>query len=602
MIIHATNFTGLIGRGGPDAEFDVGLHCGDSEDRKHGLHPPQKQNTFSVSRVNAPIIQTRPIIVHNKKGDEDPDSDTNVTGSDLNILLCGTCEKSTPVVTLSARSFAPIDPFRSVLYFHDAFWALPPGPMSDGLSSVWWGMAVQRLLWSTDNRLGLLPQTPNIYEYQMDDEVWKDECDNKKDLKTHLMEWKCKYDLFSECVKTLASYLQGNDLITSDDFKQILHWVKTLNHLGYSWPRITPLSVQRMYSPYAVFKRQHRLPKSPPKKIRMCDNWENLEETYENTFMKTSLYKKYSNTILVVVYTRPAYETIPYFHFFHEPIFKHIIYCKTSKENTELYNVNFVTYNGTKDGAFFYTCMALVMQMQFPVDGYMLTSDDVLLNIQELGNTDLENIEQSIPKNISIIGALTLKQTNHRNITVFDAQTLKQCNNGVCNAPLNWVWTPMYKNEIRTIIRTLKQESVKSYTVKVCVKRLQSLTGGENRFFGTVSEVFYIPSVFTSRFIELAWLFANDNVYVDIAVPTLLHCMADEKSIKYKYAVSLPFGEDRNRPWIKWDEFTQNAFTYIHPSNLEFLTKGKSDVKELNYYCNKVLPYVFTELSKFLSE
>ena len=139
---------------------------------------------------------------------------------------------------------------------------------------------------------------------------------------------------------------------------------------------------------------------------------------------------------------------------------------------------------------------------------------------------------------------------------------------------------------------------------KRCSSLLQEKTGGKHRVFMRNCDFYFIPIKYVSDVIALLEPFAKAQVYLEVAVPTVMRCLVPETSI-----TKLPmYWEDlkHHKDGLPKD-FTK--YTIIHKAKWASLMPQKNQVhrKEAagrdvkKEYCDIALPLVHGLIPTFMS-
>ena len=110
-------------------------------------------------------------------------------------------------------------------------------------------------------------------------------------------------------------------------------------------------------------------------------------------------------------------------------------------------------------------------------------------------------------------------------------------------------------------------------------------SGGKHRIYFNNADFYYIPKKFKQEATDLLTVFREAEVYLEIAVPTVLMCLASNDEI-----MKLPmFWEDfvYNRVGIPEDYY---KYVVIHKAKWTYLRDGIADV--ISDFCNIALPMV----------
>ena len=224
------------------------------------------------------------------------------------------------------------------------------------------------------------------------------------------------------------SYFSGDDISRFDK------WFNILDSIVYQWPNMQLEFTKRIISNVQLSTSRHK-PKQCPLKGCITPTMEN---SYNTLFQNSFFYRHNSDIILVIEFNSPTFHAIPFVDYIYRTAFKNIIYCGPNKPFPRMSNIDFITYTAERKGSLFYTCATMVMQMKFDVKGYILISDDVIMNLHRWSLIDK--------------GRNVLTYADHRGIKLFDTGNMKRCLHNTCTTPPSWVHLNTYKSNIRDLL------------------------------------------------------------------------------------------------------------------------------------------------------
>ena len=405
--------------------------------------------------------------------------------------------------------------------------------------------------------------------------------------------WKCPTQSnIYPCIKSLLLKIQRQKYIDKNDSYEIKTWLYLLNRTGYTWPKLKYSVMDDMVLSNIVIKR-HRFDKgyeaNPTKWFSRGCNETGIPQLYRSVFQNSRFYRKFSNVVLVIELNFPNFQGIHHIDFIYKTMFKHVIYCGPKSNITILddLGVDYVSYDTYRGGSLFYSCLSKVMQMNLQVGGFMLISDDLLLNPEKIFEFNINN------PIIFIMEPEVLKRPMRYNIT-----SVKYCNENmypaVCNITHDWMWPREYRKQIRLVQRQLLLQASKDDVVLNALQNLQHNAGGNNIYYGEFGDAAYVPKRHSKTFVKVASFFLKEKIFVEITLPTILHMISRSEHIQYAKSLQLPMNSSRNKPWERWEDF-KNKYAYIHPTKWGPIITN-NDKKRLNFYCRSVLPFFLNYL------
>ncbi|ESO82605.1 hypothetical protein LOTGIDRAFT_155619 [Lottia gigantea] len=470
--------------------------------------------------------------------------------------------------------FLPFDTLVSIvidniLFRYDAFWAF----VSFKNESVW-SVWVQKLLQELGESVMYIPGLNQGVLDCRETSIPR--------MPTYLKSWKCtERSTFFSCVLSLTNFMIEKSILRTVEYQSVAEWLDHLLNNGYEQPALVQLDhKQESLEPsYNVFHI--------PSYMNPIDN---LDDTFKSICVKgiSKCHKVQPSTVtfeplnilLVIVFNRAGhYQSLDYLESIYRPYFKHILYCGTDINNFFLTfdklkkPVSFLELEagGFSNGEQGYQCVQLAIKMNYDVDGYFHVADDVLLNIWNLRNISTDKIwfQQS------------MRPANLTQPTVPD----------VWRNPNWWPWNSgRGRSAVERAIGTVRNLSLRDVMAKKFLETLARNAGGLNRVFYEVSDIFYIPSVLAKHFVYFASVFYSNNVYLEIAVPTIINGLAEKKDIVMINGSYLWY-QDR----ASYRETFNYSNIFMHPVKPEPCLKDKHCME---FLCKKYLPCVFAVHNK----
>ena len=135
----------------------------------------------------------------------------------------------------------------------------------------------------------------------------------------------------------------------------------------------------------------------------------------------------------------------------------------------------------------------------------------------------------------------------------------------------------------------MKQLQHKNSVIRRCYQQLRNRTGGELRFIGAWSDVYYLPSHVIPDVTAVLNIFRKHEVYVDLAVPTAIHCLVQPEEIEPMQMLIL-WGPGREIPKLRqfFDSFQSGNNHFMHPTKWGLLAESHPGYAQ--FFCTKVVP------------
>ncbi len=486
----------------------------------------------------------------------------------LSVSKNANCDTERSSIIVPVGKFIQFNP-HAALYSQKAFWALP-FVSEGGMFLQVWPHLIQKLLWISGNRICLKgPLALNVIDQG-----------TAAVVQNWIHNWKCERNTLAVCTLSLVDLVVKQLQLDREIILQGQAWVETLSHLDNAY-----LSTVQHVS------AQHPVPHEDTLKPNMVGSGNKAKEITKIYIETCSLpnhtptmqinfaqpWTKFEDILLIVVFNTPMYHSIPFVETLYRPFFPKIVYCGPGTPNYQsksLRNLQLEFYsfgqnkNGHPVGAFHYACMVGVASQNHSVAGYLFTSDDLIFSISKV-----------LPFN--------------RNQTWYVRQT-DTINDWVVDPKFSlWGFGP-YKKQIHSLLSKMSKYG-KNSLIGTCYNQLKQLNGAPYRVNGGFSDLYYIPQRLAPKFTVLGTLFLKEDVFVEIAVPTIIQCTESLQNV-----VEL-VGEYRKRDkWEPWKKFTKERFfdksyMYLHFTKWGALSPDTPSPKtdELRkFYCTKVLPWL----------
>ena len=543
---------------------------------------------YNLCSMPAAGIQTFPKVslhLHNK----------NITTKQENTPVC---DPHAPPVALPSGTYVQFDPHRA-LYSKQMFWALP-FYIEQKIEPIW-SIIVQKFVWLIGNRLVI--HSPGL---QPTEETIIDQAQVVNDV---LNNFSCKNASLVVCMRNLVKVMIDSARSMNNAFPEVLdQWTQSLTELNYSFPAFH--SQQRLQSlaqlnyDFATFEKiqnkfckQNKIifqpvdytqRKSPTGLIPIM-NIDEINNIYKETchgyqnknhFKQITLshpWAQFPNILLLVVFNNPHYDSIPYIELLYRPFFPQMLYCGPAKPDFNapilhgLKNLQFSVFHytptrpGYNQGSLNYECMVNALQMKYPVDGILFLSDDVLL----------------VPAEVAKM------QTN----AVWYVPHWDTINDDIRDPIISQWGFKVHQRFIMHLWDRIERDKNSSFILHQCYQNLLARNGDRYRVNGGFADLYYIPQRIAQEFAFLGSIFLEENVFLEIAVPTIIQCLDGLENVDVLY------GEYREKniaaPWLKFADPKFKGMSYLHRTKWSFLASWSPDKQNFQkFFCTGALPWL----------
>ena len=475
-----------------------------------------------------------------------------------------------------------------ILFPYESFWALPAALSIHNHSEQTqaWSLAIQHLLWLCGVKVTLMP--PVMVKGSFPAPL---RLPNNTDRTLQFLDaWSCDENGFYKCLFSLADHMIQHQLMDDTLKREMISWIDLIKSAGYSEPEIrvhselcekTPVNFYPVPQPL-VLSSSHILSQKYAVKMRRliyksCVNIYPIRSLVENPKIQ------FRDVLLIIVFNNPHYSAIPFLETLYRSIFPYILYCGPTKldySNPFLMNdISFITYDepvkNYSHGAFNYQCLRIASQLKYSVTGYLVIADDLIFNPW--------NVYDNLRSRIWYPGY----------IKTADIRSGLECRNGVCDVSTRWRWWSDYRTQVLNVLNDLKMYSKTSSSIEQFYKRLVSHNQGPFNVNGGYADVYYIPTTFVKQFSILAELFYKNEVFLEIAVPTIISMISEETNVTRIDGFLDWYEQSRHQPWKNFGKIQQKA--YFHPwklGNLDPDVEQTTSPVGLKHYCNTLLKFM----------
>ena len=530
------------------------------------------ENKYLCGKRKASLVQQGVV-----NGDPDVDAIFRLTktGSDsqrVTRLINIKFDPSSPSIQYPLYRISPYNSQNTLIHY-DAFWSLYlPKTVPFRLTDIWRSYWSQRLLWLINGTVQFNGpnafQLRNVHSYLKD---FKEETDmylKTEDLvKFLLFKWKCAKLKFYECLLDLSSSMAENGFWGFDEVEGIKNWLKDLERVDYLEPEIVNFELDAQENGQTKCVDEIRSVDSARFPVRytpkyqkpldmdtyccngtVFDVYTNFESfNYLIEFCKLSGHNfegvlfssflnskpKTSNITLLITFNREVrpINLITLKHIYGS-YFNSIVFCGKdilSQLNDDVGAFKkFDSYTfielDTVNGYFHYFCMTKAIEMNYVTDGILLMSDDVLLKYWLLDKFDADKIWYPFPALKESCSVEAYKGNEKLN---------------------NWEWwngnmgidavLKLWDYFRKATNSSIKIEKENLNLIKSYLKGLDERNTNKNN--PTIcmhgSDVFYLNKKNFRSFHLISGLFRQFNVFLELAVPTILAGIESENNFQF---------------------------------------------------------------------
>ncbi|CAH1774966.1 unnamed protein product [Owenia fusiformis] len=579
-------------------------------------------NKYNAVHWNRPLIQQGAV-----NGDPDVDAIFRLTRKSNSKLLSLTYDEYMPPLYYPRGTFVPFN-CQNTLYHYDAFWGLfLPNSVTFRVTDIWRSYFTQTLLWLIGGHIGYMP--PNCYQFRNYHSYISDAKQEQKlyyqagDLVQFLSNWRCKSNNLTSCIQILADDMAHKGFWDISDAKLAAAWLQDLVSIGYKFPSMTTELLNEPVKFQITLQTENRFPVSLPSSPKYSNIGEKkfkIKALLDKTCYKTHEMRQ-SNKIqqiqrnpilLLVVFNTPHYENIPYLEALYESHFVKTIYCGPKfpgKTFFKDWDINFITFDASKEsqnknrpGSFNYECLLKAMKLGIRVKGVLTIADDSIMKANTISKLPMDEIwydsrsfetEKEFSRILKETSndtkkkkefQLRYKDFNYR-IASLENQRIKSCNisnlRDKCHLSPFRPYFTKYEINIRNAFNELYRLQDTNKLIKTFLAGLSKNLLGMKRVITRPSDVYYIPQKHFEMVIPVAEAFHKHRVYIEIAVPTILHALGVNYSNLAVSVYNYDYGKTREKPWIRFPAFLNSTVTFMHPVKLSGIAQNNSNITEL---------------------
>ena len=503
-----------------------------------------------------------------------------------------------PVFTATPR-FSLVD-FSDSFFDYEGLWAMFAAFHPHGDVSVVWGMWAQRLLQEIGAHMALtsLPCGSTSEVYTMPDSPPPQ---GHSDVFSLVNSWECpRGKSFYACAISLAGVLQGNDYVSVQDVDLLKRWFLELDKSGYVEPvRVdfdprmqdvllgcvihTPILVPDEKTSKALHSKPGKLFPNIEPKCKDIEKRKDVTDPFKNYTM-TNEGNVQDIALVVIFYDASIYSNIQFLEDLYRKYFKVLIYCGPDSGVFQTFYKSFkqpLTYIEVPDtkGFVAYECVSRAIMLNYDVSGYLEMADDVILNSWTLG---------SIPRD-KFWFQKDLRIANRHQQMMLDF---------ALSYPFPWwpwtvhgqMWGAKAMAKVWKTFENIRSSNNTSSTeiVNTFLDVLEYNSGNDVNFFYCSSDIFYVPALHRQAWSMLSDIFFTNNVFLDIAVPTLMNGLDLTSNIVRMDGIYLWYNDRANYP-----QHYRHTHQFFHPWKMGWIHRED----HANFMCYYVLPHIVDHLT-----
>ena len=259
--------------------------------------------------------------------------------------------------------------------------------------------------------------------------------------------------------------------------------------------------------------------------------------------------------LVAAVLKSDSYAQIPLLKSIYGQYFSNIIFCGSFDPPSDA-NYNLIVIP-LKHGLLAYECLAAAARRFLRFKGYLLTKDDTFLNLWKIAELDRTRIWTD---SANLGDQRMFSMLRDQWIWWSTPWGLPACENAYKDL--------VHLNELHKLQTREKVNNPLTWDVENSLNALLWNGRGSYHCFRSSTNVIYIPRTFSFVFERLSSVFYKHQVFMDIAVPTIVRMLQLEGKIVRLQGTDIGriYGDERAQENLKyfWKHFDYNA-TYIRP-------------------------------------
>ena len=275
----------------------------------------------------------------------------------------------------------------------------------------------------------------------------------------------------------------------------------------------------------------------------------------------------------MIVFNFPHYSNIPHLTALYKNAFPTIMFCGsenvTGEHTVEALDVN--------NGCFGYICVSRAIEKHPGYSGYLLISDDVILNYWTLVGLNRDKLWEG-PQG----------ELQFRELTEADKHGVwpwwgTPWGRGACQNSLNEIKSFSESNSDErspemsanhTDNQTHPQSMV--WNIKKAIDILKKNQNGELHCINWHADAFYIPGRFAATYTNLSEIFYKHRTFLEIAVPMIFRMIDFQENFEYFNGIYLARrpGEGTETRAVHFWEVYNKTLAFVHPFKLNANADG----------------------------
>ena len=285
--------------------------------------------------------------------------------------------------------------------------------------------------------------------------------------------------------------------------------------------------------------------------------------------LSNCFHHRFQDILLVIVFSYALYDHIPLLKSLYSKAFPNMLFCGPDRSTNHA-----VVKSHIHKGYYSYKCLSQAMKTRQKYRGYLMIMDDVLINFWNFKNYNLNQIWEG-PEFPIAVGKF------HRAGKWYwwgSRWGLRNCIKSLEDIKAN------FSIELKSSTKTSTQDLFQNLLQNRNQNFQQPNTTKYGCFRGR-SDVAYIPKRFVNTFIHLSETFSKYNVFLEIALPTILRMLDSSRNYLKMNGVYMP-GRNGTAPVFDskyvWAHYTDNL-DFIHPVKLNYGNNSVSNLAVLEY-------------------
>lgn len=499
------------------------------------LKDTNKNNTYDFYTAMGDRLLIKPLIFNGLM--KNPDLDTIYLQTRENIYLENKNKKfykPSPLFYIPGN-YVPINS-KNTLFLYEAFPAIAlPISVTMKVSDIWRGYLAQRYIWGF-NGVTILTNSNanyrrNITNISLD---FKEERGLFFEL-GNLLE--CLNKEFDEndikypgmFIIKLIEILVENNILDKNDLDMYKAFLYDIESFGYEYKSDYRTKINSDVNNYINTNPefQHYLPSIPK-----IDSFTKLNPNI--TLLKHyTIQNKYDDILLMINYN---YEFLTSLNNFitelYEQYFPNIVFITPGKEINDSNNHKMIACPESYKGYYSYYCIKRVYENYPSFKGYIFVMDDVFIKVWEL-----EYLNFDIPW-----------------ISEFSYEKTK-------------LWLNSHDREEKLLEKNLAWQ-----------KNVRIFYNGKVLGRG-ISDFFYLPNYFVPDFINVAKVFYNYTVFLELAVPSIYGVLLKPK---YQSVHFIGLWEEDRKKWKNY-LYTSHKQIVVHPIKFSDINNQREVIKYLEF-------------------